>query len=1196
MISKFKINIYLYLFFSLLNSITAVSEEGISVIIELKTSPGVEFYSEIENVKISSSEKSQRLKKHIENVKKEQDLFLDKLLKEKSHSNNILFQVQKVFNGVGLCIDYETIRQIESEPEVKSVLPLACVSINLSYSVPFVGASYVWGKYKATGNGVKVGIIDTGIDYIHKDFGGSGADVDYSNNDHTVIGDVPFPTTKIMGGYDFAGEDYDPEVYGKNVPVPDADPFDQQGHGTHVAGIIGGYGVLNSGATYTFEYTQQLMSIPFFVNPGVAPKTELYALKIFSTAPKSEILIPAIEWAIDPNQDGDFSDHLDILNLSLGEDFGFANSPEAISCNNASKVGTLVVVSAGNRGDGFFSLGTPASAESVIAVGACEDADPTLTGGIPSRTAYFSSRGPTIYSTGKVMLKPDISAPGVHIRSANLGSNPINSVRAGTSMSAPHITGLAALLKEIKPDLSPQNIKAILMNNAVYSNFLVKNSEIITSPPQVAGIGRNDFSNSMIMDFFFYDRDNPDAVSISFNTQEVIEPTMEERWVRIENRSNQTKTFELTFTPTSTVSGVNIELPQMITSPIISNSFADLPVILNIEPLQLKHDKDPSVDFRYNDPNRSWLSEFSGILSLRDTSTDAYLYISLYAQPQPVSDLSLYPAYLDLSSSNTESLTVEGKELYTGENFPYDLVSFLSFYEMRGISKKQNKLSEYLSCADIQFIGITDNLPYLTNSEDIENSTIYFLVSVYNTWSSPSQVCFTFYIDANNDGRTDYALYNGTTYSGNIPPPSSDVFVSILSDLSSETKVQYPLNFFPSSEYDVNLFKSNCMVLAVKANDLKLKDDNCTIGFFCESKFNKDIPIIVDQVPEQIPTQPKKRFIYNLKEKSIHIESNSLLDVFSYAKNNSSITVAINKENYFNYNTYGLISFITHNPRGKKVQFFPIITSGDTDRDGISDIIEGIDDFDGDGIPNLLDLDSDNDGISDSVEGVGDRNNNGIPDFIDLEPVLEEGVLEGTEEGEIPIEGIHEGLNEGSVEGEGASEGTEEGILEGNIEGEIPTEGTYEGLSEGSNEGEVKEGEDKPEGIEEGINEGDNEEGESLFEIPQPPINVIASDGEYSDYVLITWGMNNPSGKVYEYEVLRNKEYDCDTALSMGQTTLPYFYDSTAKPPITKNFFSCTGIKTPVIYFYWVRVREKKGANFSNWSICSYPDRGWRGE
>ncbi len=52
---------------------------------------------------------------------------------------------------------------------------------------------------------------------------------------------------------------------------------------------------------------------------------------------------------------------------------------------------------------------------------------------------------------------------------------------------------------------------------------------------------------------------------------------------------------------------------------------------------------------------------------------------------------------------------MEGKELYTGENFPYDLVSFLSFYEMKGISKKQNKLSEYLSCADIQFIGITDN-------------------------------------------------------------------------------------------------------------------------------------------------------------------------------------------------------------------------------------------------------------------------------------------------------------------------------------------------------------------------------------------------------------------------------------------------------------------------------------------------------
>jgi len=1197
----------------------AAFTERIPVIIELNTLCGVDFYSQLKDAKTTSTEKIISLKKHIEKIKNEQESFINKISKKKSIDETILFTVQKVFNGIGAYLELDHIRELQNDFDVKAIHPLSRVSINLSKSLPFIGAPSVWSNYKATGKGVRVGIIDTGIDYIHKDFGGSGTQQDYENNDTTIIGDVPFPTTKIAGGYDFVGEDYDPEVFGKNIPIPDPDPFDQNGHGTHVAGIIGGYGVLNSGATYTFDYTQQVISYPFFVYPGVAPKTELYALKIFSKAPKSEILIPAIEWAIDPNQDDDFSDHLDILNLSLGEDFGFSDTPEAIACNNVSSVGILVVVSAGNRGDAFFSLGTPASAESVIAVSACEDADSSLSGNIPSRIAYFSSRGPAMYSTGKIVLKPDISAPGVHIYSANLGSNPMNRLSSGTSMSAPHISGLSALLMEIEPELTAQNIKTILINNATSDTYLYKNGEIIYAPPQIGGVGRNNFSNNIITDFLFYDKDNPNTVSLTFNTQEVSDSITEERWIRIENRSKQSKSFELSYLSRTTVSGVEIVLPQNISAPINPGSYADLPVILNIDMSLLKHDRDPSLDFRYNEPNRSWISELSGVLSLRDTTNNNTLYLPLYAQIQPISDLGFYPSYLDLSTSNTESISVQGRELYTGENFPYDLTSFISFFELKGISKKQENLPEYMSCADIQYLGITDNLTYLPEN-NIEDSSIYFLISTYSAWSSPNQVNFTIYIDANNDGKTDYSLYNSTTYSGNNPPPSSDYFVSILSNLKDDTKIQHPLNIFSASEFDVNLFKSNVMVLGVKASDLKLDNDNSTIGFFCESRFIKDIPVNIDQIPEQIPTQPKKRFIYNLKEKSIHIQSNALTDVFSFAKNNISSKISIYNENYFIFKTCGLLSFITHNPKNKKLQFIPIITSGDTDGDGIPDIIEGIEDIDGDGIPNLVDLDSDNDGIPDNVEGTEDKNNNGIPDYIDPEPVIEEGIADGEGLFEGSYEGISEGLEEGVNEGilEGIKEGTEEGyITEGEIEGvfeginegvlegmEEGTEGEIEGISEGDLEGFV-EGEPAYEGILEGMLEGTiteegllegNTEGEISPIIASPPFNVTASDGSYSEYVLVEWEMEDDTNK-YIFEILRNKENDCNTAISIGTTSLPYYYDYTAEVPLIKKGFSCFANKTiPVVYYYWVRAREKNNANNNTWSNCSIPDKGWRGK
>lgn len=1185
-------------------NINIYSTDAIPVIIELNTPCVVEFSSQINNIKISEIEKSIKVKEHLLKIKREQDDFLKKFARKKNSNQDILFTVQKVFNGIGIYLEYDNIRELETEIDVKAVHFLSRVHIDLSKSLPFIGAPSVWGNYKATGKGVKVGIVDTGIDYIHKDFGGSGSQQDYINNNPTIVGDILYPTAKIVGGYDFVGEDYDPEVFGKNIPIPDPDPFDQNGHGTHVAGIIGGYGILNSGSTYSFEYNQFVISIPFSVYPGVAPKTELYALKIFSKAHKSEILIPAIEWAVDPNQDGDFSDHLDILNLSLGEDFGFSDTPEAIACNNASQVGVLVIVSAGNRGDAFFALGTPASAESVVAVSACEDADPSLSGGIPSRIAYFSSRGPAMYSNGKVILKPDLSAPGVHISSANLGSNPINRLSSGTSMSAPHIAGLSALLKEIKPELTARDIKTILINNATYDIYLYNSGETIFAPPQVGGVGRNDFSKNMITDVLFYDRDNPNAVSLTFDTQEILESTSEERWVRIENRSNQTKSFELSIIQRTTVSGVNIFLPQNIISAIAPGAYIDLPVILDIDVSQLKHDRDLSLDFRYNEPYRSWISEYSGLFSLRDITTNKTLYLPFYAKPQPLSDLTLYPSYLNLSESNTESLTTNGIELYTGDNYPYDFMSFLSFYELKSISKKQGLLPKYLSCADIQYIAVTDNLPYIGNSKNIKGGIIYFLISTFSEWNSPNQVTFTIYIDANNDGKTDYSLYNSTTYSGTNPPPSSDIFVSVLSNLKDKTWIQYPINAFLGSEFDVSLFKSNVMVLALNASDIGLDDENTTIGFFCESRFNKDIPLIVDQVPEQVPTQPKKRVIYNLLEKSIQIKSEQLTDVFSYARSNLSAQVSILEEYYLTYKTSGLLSFITHNPKNKKVQFIPIITTGDTDGDGILDVIEGVEDMDGDAIPNLIDTDSDNDGIPDNIEGIEDRNNNGNPDYIDIEPVIEEGNTEGIEEGEGNVEGDIEGFEEGVSEGEtveGAIEGIQEGIKEGEIEGVL--EGTNEGIIEG-----IKEGEPFYEGVDEGLFEGiitiegeldGNKEGEMDGEVgpvtPSPPYNVMATDGLYSGYVFVEWQFDNDIDK-YEFEVLRNKQANCATAISLGITALPYFYDYTAEVPLTKKRISCSGNRTiPVVYYYWVRAIHKNEINNSNWSSCSIPDKGWRG-
>ena len=104
-------------------------------------------------------------------------------------------------------------------------------------SGPFIGTTNGWngGKRSATGKGVRIGIIDSGIDYNHAMFGGSGDVADYTKNNPARIESGTFPTEKVVGGYDFAGDEYD----GTQTPHPDSDPLDceENGHGSHVAGI-----------------------------------------------------------------------------------------------------------------------------------------------------------------------------------------------------------------------------------------------------------------------------------------------------------------------------------------------------------------------------------------------------------------------------------------------------------------------------------------------------------------------------------------------------------------------------------------------------------------------------------------------------------------------------------------------------------------------------------------------------------------------------------------------------------------------------------------------------------------------------------------------------------------------------------------------------------------------------------------------
>src|SRR3712207_3673466 len=166
-----------------------------------------------------------------------------------------------------------------------------------------------------------------------------------------------FPSAKVVGGVDFVGDAYDADTPG-SVPVPDPNPLDCNGHGTHVAGTAAGYGVNTDGTTFRGDYAS-LDPFSLRIGPGMAPNAKLYALKVFGCEGTTDATIPAIEWAVDPNGDGSPADHLDVINVSLGSDFGLADTAEAMAVDEAVQAGVLAVLSAGNAGDVYDVGGSP---------------------------------------------------------------------------------------------------------------------------------------------------------------------------------------------------------------------------------------------------------------------------------------------------------------------------------------------------------------------------------------------------------------------------------------------------------------------------------------------------------------------------------------------------------------------------------------------------------------------------------------------------------------------------------------------------------------------------------------------------------------------------------------------------------------------------------------------------------------------
>ncbi|HET7539366.1 MAG TPA: S8 family serine peptidase [Polyangiaceae bacterium] len=351
---------------------TALSHKPVKVMLELEGDPITVLQSQQVERRLTSAEK-ELFRSRLRSMQRPLEAQVANL------GGRVLRSFQNAYNGLSVQIPRDRLPGLSKLPGVVGVHEIRLMRRATTKAIPFVAAPAAWnGLAGVHGERVKVAILDTGIDYTHANFGGPGTVAAYEAahaNEASPAAPWLFgpKAPRIKGGTDLAGDAYDPESEDPEIatPHPDPNPLDCEGHGSHVAGIAAGSGVLPNGATYRGPYDAATHSREFRIGPGVAPKADLYAVRIFGCEGQTGLTVDAIEWAVDHD--------MDVINLSLGTPFGSPDAPDAIAARNAVRSGVVVVAAAGNSGNVPYLASSPASGEGVLSV-AATDASPTLPG------------------------------------------------------------------------------------------------------------------------------------------------------------------------------------------------------------------------------------------------------------------------------------------------------------------------------------------------------------------------------------------------------------------------------------------------------------------------------------------------------------------------------------------------------------------------------------------------------------------------------------------------------------------------------------------------------------------------------------------------------------------------------------------------------------------------------------------------
>lgn len=738
-------------------------------------------------------------------------------------------------------------------------------------SAKFIGAAQL-NELGITGKGIKVGVIDTGIDYTHAMFKGAGTEDAFKAIDPSVPNES-FPNSKVVGGIDLVGTEYNaasPE-FSKHIPKPDMNPIDEAGHGTHVAGTVAGIG--DGVNTYN----------------GMAPEADLHAIKVFGAdgSTSDSVVIAALEYSADPNADGKTDDQLDIVNLSLGSSYGNPHILYAEAIKNLVNGGTVVVASAGNSGHQNYIVGSPGTSDAALSVAASVDNGDHLwrfnasrfnfdaeillveaieaatskkiaeAGNVSGKVVYigtaaaelteeqkaelkgnialidrgvvsfndkikraveagaigavvannkegspivmgttdkfdvpaimitlgdgnkvkanmkvtnvtfdfktntkiekpelidtltdFTSKGPRSIDG---FIKPEISAPGENVISAAMGGGAVAVQMSGTSMAAPHMAGVMALVKQAHKSLTAAELKSVVMGTS--KTIGVKGNRYSIS---LQGAGRIQADKAAASKLLVLEP------SLSLGEVAIESKKALRRQLTIKNLSTESLTLDVVFEGNGFISMSQVQ--QLV---LEANGVKTVSLNLVLDAASMGAEKIREMD--------GWVKLMQGSEEVYRVPVLAIAHklAALEAQQLIVNSTS----ELDSAGASAE-LMLKNLNANSGEALLFNLI---------GQDERKPKANSFMnSDCDLQSAGY--KIVNRKNSKNKDESILQVAVKLYKPMTTWHTCDISLLIDSNNDGIPEQELLGGSLSS--IPGQSSSEFATTLIDAAKAREIR----------------------------------------------------------------------------------------------------------------------------------------------------------------------------------------------------------------------------------------------------------------------------------------------------------------------------------------------------------------------------------------------------------------------